>query len=124
LEYAIRKVQENVKLKLNGTYQLLPYADVNLLGDNIYTRKKNTDTLNDASKDVSLEVNTEESRHLLLSHRQNQNHDLKMPNRYFENVAQFIYLEMTIINQEEIERRFYSSSHLLSKIIKLEYTRV
>jgi hypothetical protein len=36
-EYAIRKVQTNlVRLKLNGTHQLLAYADdVNLLGDNI-----------------------------------------------------------------------------------------
>jgi hypothetical protein len=40
-------------LKLNGTHQLLAYADdVNLLGDNIDTINKNTETLIDASKEV------------------------------------------------------------------------
>jgi hypothetical protein len=61
LEYAIMKVQEiQVGLKLNGTHQLLGYADdVNLLGDNTDTIKKNTDTLKDASKEVDLQVNRE-----------------------------------------------------------------
>jgi hypothetical protein len=42
LECIIRKVQENqVELKLNGTHHHLAYADdVNLLGDNIDTKKK------------------------------------------------------------------------------------
>jgi hypothetical protein len=45
---------------LNGTQQLLAYADdVNLLGDNVDTINKNTGTLIDASKEVGLEINIE-----------------------------------------------------------------
>jgi hypothetical protein len=56
-----------VGLKLNGTHQLLVYADdVNLLGDNIDAIKKNRETLIDASKEVGLEVNTEKTKYMLL----------------------------------------------------------
>jgi hypothetical protein len=74
LKYDIRKVQENqVGVKLNGTHQLLVYADdVSILIDNIDTIKKNTQTLIDASKEVGLEVNAEQSKYMLLARHQNQ----------------------------------------------------
>jgi hypothetical protein len=85
LEFAIRKVQETqVGLKLNRTHQLLAYADdVNLLGDNIDTRKKNTETLIDASKEVGLEINVEKTKYMLLSRHQivGQNRDIKIGNK-------------------------------------------
>jgi len=45
LEYAIRRVQVNQDgLKLNGTHQLLVYADyVNVLDGSVHTIKKNTE---------------------------------------------------------------------------------
>jgi hypothetical protein len=97
LEYAIRKVQENhVGLKLKGTHQLLAYADyVNLLGDNIDTISKSTETLIDASKEVGQEVNIEKTKYMFLSHDQNEGQywDIKIGNRSFGNVSQFKYLE-------------------------------
>jgi hypothetical protein len=62
---------------------------VNLLGDNIDTTKKNTETSIDGSKEAGLEVNTEKPKYMLLSRYQNtgQNHDMKIANRCFENVT-------------------------------------
>jgi hypothetical protein len=80
--------------KLNGTHQLLAYADyVNLLGDNIDTIRKNTETLIDASKEVGLEINVEKTKYMLLSSHQNvgQKRDIKIANRSFETVSYFKY---------------------------------
>jgi hypothetical protein len=90
----MRNFQENLMgLKLIGTHQLLAYADdVNLLGDNIDTINKNTGTLIDVSKEVGLEIDTRSAKYVLVSQDQNagQNHDIKIGNRSFENVSQFM----------------------------------
>jgi hypothetical protein len=59
---------------------------VNLLGDNTDTIKKRTGTLTDASKEVGIEVNVQNTKYMLLSRRQNagQNHDKNIANRSFK----------------------------------------
>jgi hypothetical protein len=96
-----------VVLKLNGTHQLLAYADdVNLLGVNTDTIKKNTENIIDASKEVGLDINVEKTKYMLLPHHQDvgQNRDIKTANRSFEKVSQFKYLGTTVTTQNLIEK--------------------
>jgi hypothetical protein len=82
------------------------------LGDNVDTIKEKTGTLIGVSMEVGLEVNAEKTKYeyMLMSRYQNagQNHNIKVANRAFENVAQFTYLGKIVINpnviQEEIKR--------------------
>jgi len=65
LEYAIRKVQVNQDgLKLNGTHQLLVYADdVNILGESIHIIKENGEALVVVSMETEQEVNADKSKY-------------------------------------------------------------
>jgi len=58
LEYAFRRVQvKQDGFKLNGTHQLLAYADdVNILGEGIHTLKENAEALVAATREIGLEV--------------------------------------------------------------------
>ena len=63
LGYAIKRVQvKQDGLKLNGTHQLLAYADnVNILGGSAHTVKENAEALLIATKEIGLEVNADKN---------------------------------------------------------------
>jgi len=99
LQYATRRV--NViqdGLKLNGTHQLLVYADdVNILGGSIHTIMENAEALIVASKEIGLEVNADKTGYMVMSQDQNvgQSHSMKTDNRSFEMVESSNIWEQT-----------------------------
>jgi hypothetical protein len=61
-----------IGLELNGTHQLLVYADdVNLLDDSIDAIRENAETILEASMDVGLDINAEKAKYMIMSHHQN-----------------------------------------------------
>ena len=102
LEYAIRRVQVNQDgLKLNGTHQLLAYADdVNILGGSIHTVKENAEALVVATKEIGLEVNADKTKYMVMSREQTVglSHSMKVDNSSIERVEEFKYLGKMLTN--------------------------
>jgi len=73
LVYAITRVQVNRDgLKLNGTHQLLAYADdVNILAGSIHTLKENAEALVAATKETGLEVSADKTKYMVMSRDHN-----------------------------------------------------
>jgi sorting nexin-29 len=116
LEYAIRRVQTTqVGLILNGTPQLLVYADdVNTLGGSICTIKKNTEALIVTSKEIGLDVNIEKTKYMVMCRDQNagQNHTIKIRNESLERVEEFKYLGTTLRKRNSIHKEIKSRLEL------------
>ena len=126
-------------MKLNGTHQLLAYADdVNILGGSAHTVKQNAEALLVATKEIELKVNTDKTKYMVMSRDRNagRGHRVKIDNSSTERVEEFKYLGTRLTDQnsiqEEIKSRlksgnacYYSvqnllSSGLLSKNLKIK----
>jgi hypothetical protein len=143
LEYAIKRVQvKQDGLKLNGTHQLLSYADdVNILGGSVHTVKENAEALVVTTKETGLEANAAKMKYMVMSRDRNagRGRSVKFVNRSNERVEYFKYLGTTLTDknsiQEEIKRRlkvgnacYHSvqnllSSRLLPKNLKIQIYR-
>ena len=59
-------------MKLNGTHQLLAYADdVNILAGSIHTLKENAESLVAATREIGLEISADKTKHMVMSRDQN-----------------------------------------------------
>jgi GTP-dependent phosphoenolpyruvate carboxykinase len=125
-------------LKLNGTHQLLVYAeDVNILGGSEHTVNENAEALVGANKEIGLEINADENKYMIMSRDNNagRSHTMKFDSSSIESVEEFKYLGTNLTNQnsiqEEIKSRLQSgkacynllqnlsSSSVLSKLIQI-----
>jgi len=69
MQYTIRRVQvKQDGLKLNGTHQLLVYADdINILGGSVHSIKKKTEALVAVSVETVLEANADKTKYMVKS---------------------------------------------------------
>ena len=96
---------------LNGTHQLLAYADdVNILGGSIRTLKENAEALVAANSGIVLEVNADKTKYMVMSRDQNAGriHSVRIDNSTFVRMEEFKYLGTNLINQISIEEEIKS----------------
>ena len=93
-------------MKLNGTHQLLFYADcVYILGESVHNVKENEEALIVASKETGLDVNADKTKYMVMSRDQKarRSHSMKNENRAFERVEEFKLLRTASTNQNSTQ---------------------
>ena len=76
-------------MKLNGTHQLLAYADdVNIMEGSIHTVKENAEALVVATKEIGLEVNANKTKYMVMSQEKTAglSHTMMVDNSSIERV--------------------------------------
>jgi hypothetical protein len=129
-------------LKLNGTHQLLAYADdVYKLGGSIHTVKENAEALVVASKEIGVEVNADKTKYMIMSRVQNvgRSQSVNIDNSSVRKMEEFKNLGTTLTNQNSIQEEIKNklklgnacywseqnllSSSLLSRGLKIKIYR-
>jgi hypothetical protein len=98
-------------LKLNGTHQLLAYAeDVNILGGSVHTVMENAEALVVATQEIGLEVNADKTKYMVMSRDRyaGRAHSVKIDNGSIERAEEFKYLGTTLTDQNSIQEEIKS----------------
>ena len=92
-------------MKLNGTHQLLVYADdVNILGGSVHTVQKNAALVVDR-KEIRLEVNADKTKYMAFTRDQKagRSYSINIDNSSIERVEEFKCLGTTLTNKNSIQ---------------------
>ena len=90
---------------LNGNHHVFAYADnVNLIGDDIRTIKRNAEVLLTACKDIGLAVNTGKTKYVEIGNLRDMiaNEHIRIGNNSHEKEKSFKYLGSLVTNQNSI----------------------
>jgi len=114
---------------LNGTHQLLLYADgVIILDGSVHTIKENIESLLVDSKENGLEVNANNTKYMVMSRDQNagRSYSIKIDNSPFERVEEIKHLGKTLTYQnsvqEEIKSRLQSGNACYHLVLNLLFS--